>query len=238
MNSFRVVAVDVGSVRGSAEGKYAWAAVDTDPRGEPGMTQGGRSPEGTAVAVLQALDAGRPVAVGWEAPGVLPVPRRDEWQKLGRGRVGEGNRPWAAAGGLGALGTGLVQAAWLCRAVADSAGSVACTCDPVRWQADGGLLLWEAFVSGNGKPTPTVNAVTGRVASQHEADAAAAVASFLEMVAGARLRIDESDVTVAPHRPLNLLAAVALAAGLDIRSAELSGPALVVRTKPPVHASS
>lgn len=63
----RVVAVDVGSVNSN----YAWAGLDL-PRRRP-VGEGGRHPEGTALAILEALADGTPVALGFEAPLMVPV---------------------------------------------------------------------------------------------------------------------------------------------------------------------
>lgn len=104
----RVVAVDVGSVRSN----FAWAALDFPGRRPVG--EGGSHPEGAALAVLEALRAGVPVALGFEAPlmvPVSPVGPADSWKTLGRARQGETvdgrSRPWSASAGSGSLATGL-----------------------------------------------------------------------------------------------------------------------------------
>ena len=82
----RVVAVDVGSVRSN----FAWGALDLPGRRPVG--EGGSHPEGAALAVLEALDAGVPVALGFEAPlmvPVSPVGPVDGWRTLGQARQGE-----------------------------------------------------------------------------------------------------------------------------------------------------
>jgi hypothetical protein len=104
-----VVAVDVGSVRAAGGGRYAWAALDLAVAAEARFAGAGRTPDETAKAVLEALAEDTPVAVGWEAPGTLPVPEPAGWRELGQGRQGEGNRAWSA--GAGALCTGLAQSA-------------------------------------------------------------------------------------------------------------------------------
>jgi hypothetical protein len=228
-----VVAVDVGSVSAAGGGRYAWAALDLAVAAKACFAGAGRSPDGTAKAVLEALAEGTPVAVGWEAPGTLPVPGPAAWRELGQGRQGEGNRAWSAGAGAGALCTGLAQSAWLCRAVKEAAGPVLATCDPARWTRQGGLLLWEAFVSGTGKPTPMLDGLTGQPVSQHEADAEAAAAAFDLLWQTGALGLEDSAVTTGVHRPLNLLVAGALAAGLAIDVQELSAPLLVLKTSVP-----
>ena len=82
----RVVAVDVGSVRSN----FAWAALDLPGRRPVG--EGGTHPEGAALAVIEAINAGVPVALGFEAPlmvPVSPVGSVDGWRTLGQARQGE-----------------------------------------------------------------------------------------------------------------------------------------------------
>ncbi|HRI98208.1 MAG TPA: hypothetical protein PLZ93_21475, partial [Nocardioides sp.] len=82
----RVVAVDVGSVRTN----FAWAGLDLPGRRPVG--EGGTHPEGAALAVLEAIDSGVPVALGFEAPlmvPVSPVGPVDGWKTLGQARQGE-----------------------------------------------------------------------------------------------------------------------------------------------------
>ncbi|MGI5376461.1 hypothetical protein ACQEV2_19810 [Streptomyces sp. CA-251387] len=217
----RVVAVDVGSVR---TGSFAWAAVDM-----PGEALAGHGADpATAVdSVAEALQAGGRAVLAWEAPMAVPVPGSDEWQHLGRGRAGEGNRPWSARAGAAAMGTGLVQAGWMLAEVGRAVPGLAVTTQVRRWAGGAGrsseprLLLVEAFVSGAGKPVPTV-------LGQHAADAEAAARAVAERLAGG----GETDVLCAPHRPFNLLAAGAMWAGLEIAGDELGTDVLVVRARP------
>jgi len=48
-----------------------------------------------ADAVTDDLDAGLPVALGFECPLFVPVP--DEAELLGSAREGDGNRPWCVS---------------------------------------------------------------------------------------------------------------------------------------------
>ncbi|MGS2648346.1 hypothetical protein [Streptosporangium sp. G12] len=220
----RVVAVDVGSVRRN----FAWAALDLPARKPVGA--GGSHPEGAARVVLEAVAAGLPVALGFEAPLVVPVSPvgvPDGWATLGRARQGESvdgcSRPWSAGPGSGALATGLVQLAWVLERVAAGAPGLRCTTNAERWLvADAELFVWEAFVSGAGKPAP------GGV-SQHAADAAAAADTFAERAAAGNLVA--SDVTCAPESSFNLAAAAALYAGMTIDPGEVHSPLHVYRTR-------
>jgi hypothetical protein len=96
MQRARVVAVDVGSVRSN----FAWAALDLPDREPVGV--GGADPEGAAVAVLDALHAGLRVALGFEAPLMVPVPSvaADGWRDpdgtVGKRRRGRPARAVAA----------------------------------------------------------------------------------------------------------------------------------------------
>lgn len=162
----RVIAVDVGSVLTN----FAWAGLDLPGRRPVGG--GGTSPEEAAVSVLAALTSGVRVALGFEAPLVLPVSPVDEidgWRTLGKARQGETvdgrSRPWSAGAGSGALAMGLVQMAWVLERVGSELPGMACTTRPeVRLSGESGLFVWEAFVSGTGKPVPAGT-------TQHAADA-------------------------------------------------------------------
>lgn len=221
----RVVAVDVGSVRSN----FAWAGLDLPGRRPVG--EGGRHPEGAAVAALDALGSGVPVALGFEAPlmvPVSPVGPVDGWMTLGRARQGETvdghSRPWSAGAGSGALATGLVQMAWVLERIGSGSPALRCTTRPELWLAgDADLFVWEAFVSGTGKPVPA--GIT-----QHAADAAAAADTFADRLEQGSL--SASDVVCTPASSFNLAAAAAAYAGLAIASNELRDQVQVYRTRP------
>lgn len=220
-----MIAVDVCSVLTN----FAWAGLDLPGRRPVGG--GGTSPEDAAVSVLAALTKGLPVALGFEAPLVLPVSPVDQfegWKTLGRARLGETvdgrSRPWSAGAGSGALATGLVQMAWVLERVGSEVSGLACTTRPEVWlcgEAD--LLVWEAFVSGTGKSVPA--GIT-----QHAADAAAAADTFADRLEAGTL--GESDVVCEPMSTFNLAAAAAVYAGLKIAVDELRLPVQVYRTRP------
>jgi hypothetical protein len=147
---------------------------------------------------------------------------------LGQARQGEAfdgwSRPWSAWAGTSALATGLVQMAWMLERIGAASPGLACTTQPERWQRrDAALLLWEAFVTGPGKPIH-------EGFSQHATDAAAAADTFAGRLEEATLTV--SDVTCEPSTPLNLAAAAALFAGLTIPAAELRTSLQVYRTQP------
>jgi hypothetical protein len=221
MRDARVVAVDVGSVR---TGSFAWAAVDVPATGS-GLAGYGSDPATAVESVAEALAGGRPAVLALEAPMAVPVP--EDWALLGRGRAGEGNRPWSAQAGAGAMGTGIVQAAWMLAGLGRGVPGVTVTTQVPRWVGEGErhggarLLLVEAFVSGAGKPVATV-------LGQHAADAEAAARAVAERLASG----GGTDVVCAPHRAFNLLAAGAMWAGLEIGADELGMDVLVVRARP------
>lgn len=99
----RVIAVNVGSVLTN----FAWAGLDLP--GRRLVSGGGARPDEAAVSVLAALTSGIRVALGFEAPLVLPVSPVDQvdgWKTLGRlGRA----RPSMVARGLGRPGPAVAR---------------------------------------------------------------------------------------------------------------------------------
>ncbi|WP_147431195.1 hypothetical protein [Thiocapsa rosea] len=147
---------DIGSV---TAGNFGWWSSDG---------QSGLEPSTLAASVAAALNSNRPVALGFECP--LFVPLTEGELELTRARPGEGSRPWSAGAGCGALTTGLVQVAWVLRAIRASLKSP--QVGYLGWEAfrnaQSGLFIWEAFVSGKSK------------ASTHVADAQAAGEAFIQ----------------------------------------------------------
>ena len=217
----RVVAADIGSVRPPS--KFAWAAFDAPGRD---LIKVGKDPE-TAVSMLApGLMAGAQAALLLEAPMTVPVPgsKPNEWRGLGRARDGEGNRPWSAGAGAGALATGLAQGAWMLRQLAATVPRLTATTQPGSWRGGGAqLLLAEAFVTAAGKPEPLP-------AGQHAADAAAAGLALVELLDSPETLT--STVCCSPQQSFNLLTAMALWAELRIDPGELRAEVLVVAARP------
>ena len=116
---------------------------------------------------------------------------------LGAGRAGEGNRPWSAGAGTGALATGLVQAAWVLAAIRTRCPHEALLLEcPAFAEQSRGLLLWEAFVSATAK------------GKTHVEDATIAVEAFSNV-----LPHPGAASTISAERPLSLAGAVALWSG-------------------------
>lgn len=159
MRDLAVFCADVGSVK---SGNFGWARTET---GSPSVAEyDSSSPRDLADAVAQELLSGRPVALGFECPLFVPVPVVDA--ALGAARNGEGNRAWSAGAGAGVLATGLVQVAWVLRAIRAHCPEDALHLAWADFCASGqGLLVWEAFVSASAKGTTHVDDATIAVAA-------------------------------------------------------------------------
>lgn len=207
-----VIGVDVGSLRRK---RFAWSTADFASHGE-------NDPDEVSKLVASSIGTGRSVAVGFEFPLSIPVPQAGstKWSDLGKQRQGEDGRPWSAGAGAFALATGMAQMTWILNDVSHRLDSKV----PVTTQLDrfansgAALLLAEVFVSADGKPEP------GRI-SQDLADAQAAASRLQEMITSNL----PTDVTCHPHKTINLAAAAAIHARMDIDPDELKMEALVAR---------
>ncbi|MEY9908934.1 hypothetical protein ABIA35_005168 [Catenulispora sp. MAP12-49] len=207
--NMRVVGVDVGSVKQS---NFAWAVVDSPERA---VVSCGDDPEGAVQALVQSLTEDSRAVLVVEAPMAVPVPAPDidGWQWLGRARTGEGNRAWSAGAGAGALATGVAQTAWMLSRLHALAPRVVATTQAECFTAGKAhLLLAEAFVSGAGKPAQGA-------AGQHAADAEAAARATLDYLTHGPEGFLQ--VSCAPRRCFNVLAATASWAGLLVPGDEL-----------------
>lgn len=216
-----VLGVDVGSIR--RKGGFAWASSD-------GLLRGEDDPGALGSAVTSALDSGRPVALAFECPLSVPVPGvgRGEWRDLGRARSGEGNRSWSAGAGTGALATGLVQLAWLCRYLVEHSPVAPRATTQVRrfLAGEAGLLIAEAMVTSQGKP----ESVEGM---QDHADALAAAKRLAEILEATRAGVPvPTDISCLPHGALSLAATAVVHAGMPINTDELGLDVLVAKVSP------
>lgn len=200
-----VFCADVGSVKA---GNFSWARGEVTSAAPVEHDQA--SPQDLASAVAAELVNGRPVALGFECPLFVPVP--EDALQLGMARQGEGSRPWSAGAGTGALATGLVQTAWVLRAIRAYAPSHDLYLDWENFARAGrGLYIWEAFVTAQAK------------GATHYDDAAIAVAAFAKALPDPPAA---SAVTAA--RPLSLVGAAALWSGwLSDRAALHSSPVVI-----------
>ncbi len=212
----RVVAADAGSVRPPSN--FAWAAFDAPARE---VVASGNDPQTAVSALVGGLAWGRQAVLLLESPLSVPALPGQEGSRLpGKARGREGNRPRSAGTGAGVLATGQDQGAWILRQLAEAVPGLSATTQPDPWY--GGvarLLLAEAFVAGPGTPVPLS-------AGQDAAEAAAAGLALVELLdrSGSLAR----KARRSPHGSFNLLAAMALWAGLSIEPAELCEEVLVI----------
>jgi hypothetical protein len=198
MDRLLIACADVGSV---AKGNFGWADSD----GEEGA-----NPSEFAAKAARAISEGRPVALGFECPLFVPLPHAE--RELGKGRAGEGGRPWSAGAGCGALATGLVQATWTLTEIRKRCPAASNA--HLDWAtfniASRGLLLWEAFVSG------------ARKGADHVADARRAVSAF-----EAKLPLPETDIIAV--NPVSLAGLALLRAGWPVGLDALTQPCLAIK---------
>lgn len=177
---------------------------------------GGRDLDELAALVAHDLNAGRAVALGFEAPLFVPAPRSSTG--LGRQRIGEAGRPWSASAGTVALAFGVQQAAYVLMRVADGLDQPAPAGFATSTLVDATpcLVVWEAFVSGPAKD---------RLAAEpHIADARAAATEFHRRLAAGSVSSDIAEPSV-----LNLAAAALIAAGFTQDTSLLRTPCVVVK---------
>ncbi len=200
-----IYCADIGSV---AAGRFAWYG-----NGEQGVSRHSASMEDLAAAVAEDLVSGVPAALGFECP--LFVPLADQPTDLTAARSGDGNRPWSAGAGCGALTTGLVQVAWILSRIREQAGENHRAF--LNWSAfsrvASGLFLWEAFVTGTAKR------------EGHAADAQAAVEAFNAAIQASG---PESAVSCS-GQVYSLVGAALLRTGWSTDISLLSCPCVVIR---------
>jgi hypothetical protein len=110
------------------------------------------------------------------------------------------------------------------RQLAVTVPALTATTQPRSWRHGGAqLLLAEAFITASGKPEPLP-------AGQHAADAVAAGLALVEVLDSSAPLV--SSVCCSPQDSFNLLAAMALWAGLRIDPGELRAEVLVVAARP------
>jgi hypothetical protein len=164
MEGLRVFCADIGSVKA---GNFGWAASNANGQ----ELESGSDIRDLAQRIVTHLDSERPACVGFECP--LFVPLREDPRRLTEARTGDGSRAWSASAGTGALATGLVEVCWILNQV--RRGLTREVRSHLEWNSfvsEGGLFLWEAFVSGGAKPQVDGN--------RHAADAMAAVEAFVD----------------------------------------------------------
>jgi hypothetical protein len=207
LDELQVFCADVGSI---PSGNFAWAR--RHPRADDEELHAPSSIDALARAVEYQLKLERPVALGIESPLFLPVP--EDSSLLGKTRPCDKGAPaWASNVGASVMATGIVQCAWLLEHLDRE-----CPESEVhfRWESfdagQSGLLLWEAFVTGEAK------------GDSHEADAEIGVRAFCE-----QLPSPGDPSARSTEHPFSIAAAAALWAGWRISADHLRDPCLVIR---------
>jgi uracil-DNA glycosylase len=149
-----VYCADIGSV---PNGRFGWARADTASAAIE-RHRGGTEIVDLVESISEDLRGGMRVALGFECPLFVPVPRNP--LELGKARPGEHNRSWSAGAGSGALATGLVQVAWILRELHERAPTTELHFDWSAFTHSGGLFIWEAFVTDKAKATTHVDDAT------------------------------------------------------------------------------
>ena len=127
-----------------------------------------QNPDLLVQKIAEDLSLDRSVALGFEAPLYIPIPKLSS--ALSRARPGENSRAWSAHAGLSVASLGIHQAAWILREIRVKFEHCRVTVDVSQWPPSRGqatLFLWEAFVS---------NAAHS---NDHRRDAATAVDFFV-----------------------------------------------------------
>ncbi len=206
-----IYCADIGSV---PNGRFGWARVDPE-EAELEAHRGSAQIAELVDAITADVDAGRPIALGFECPLFVPVP--EEPLRLGMARSGEGNRSWSAGAGSGALATGIVEVAWLLSELHHRRPDTRVFLDWSDFvEAGVGLFLWEAFVTDRAK------------AATHVDDAAVAVAAFRNALPNPRV-----SNAVDAERPLSLLGAALIWSGWSDELDFLHAPCLVIKAAAP-----
>ncbi len=201
---------DIGSVR---RGNFGWARLVVDATDSACNT--GSDIHSFADALAADINAGHPVAVGFECPLFVPVP--DDPNDLTSARPGEGNRAWSAGAGAGSLATGLTETVWILERVRRRL-STPCAVH-TKWkpfQLIGGLFIWEAFVTDTAK------------ADTHHGDAELAVLGFREALPDP----EKQNAIVCGGPVRSLIGGALLQSGWVSDLAWLAEPCVVVRVRP------
>jgi hypothetical protein len=205
MDRLWIFCADIGSV---AKSRFGWASLST----ERNEFRSGTDIEVLVSQVAERLNSGDAVALGFECP--LYVPLAHKPVHLTSARRGEGNRPWSAGAGSGALATGLAEVPWILRAIRARMSLPRPAF--VRWDqfedSGMGLFLWEAFVTSTAKR------------DSHANDAVAAVERFRDALPNAARSHALKDGEV-----FSLLGAAMLRTGWAADLSLMATPVLVIR---------
>lgn len=207
-----VYAADIGSIAG---GNFGWSRIDPIAEASVAERRGGTQINELIGALEEDLDERRrTVAMGFECPLMVPVPEASEL--LGKARAGDGNRAWSAGPGASALATGITQTAWILSELRNRCPEATAYLDWDNFtEAQAGLFLWEAFVTGAAK------------SATHVDDALIAARTFVDALPDPR-----KSNAVSADRPLSVIGAALLWSGWTTDPAVLHQPCLVIKSDP------
>lgn len=206
MSDLVIWCADIGSIK---KKNFGWCRAELV---EKNSFSTGTSIQEFAIGIAKDLSSGYKVALGFECPLFLPIP--EEPLYLTSARKGEGDRPWSAGAGCGALATGLTETTWILSRIKELVKKEI----KVTLSWDGfidenfNLFIWEAFVSKGSKSTT------------HTGDAEVAVKTFVNEYPN----IVQSNAVTAEN-PYNLVAAALLRTGISKDVNILSQPCIVIK---------
>jgi hypothetical protein len=210
MSKLSIAVIDIGSIN---QGNVGWAFLDPD-----GQHTTGGDLDAFLERVAEA-SASQPITLGYEAPMYLPT--RDDRSQLQRGRLNERSPVWCGRAGamvmVQALPIVVYTLSRLRRMLPNASASMNWSPLPAQ---PGAFLLFEAFVSGEGKRRHRCEGVEG-----HEADALCAARELRQRVsAGCTVTSDLGVEAV-----LSLLGAAMLRTNWASDASVLGEQCLVVR---------
>lgn len=213
-----VYAVDIGTTnvqRGQDHGNVGW--VRTCSGGEEAA---GHDLDELWPLIVVDLDAGRPVAIGFECPLFIPLPA--DTAGLCKQRDGDAGMPWNYGSGIYTMGIGLQEATFVLARVAVTASTpptpTLVWAELVAGEAQ--LFLWEAFVTKAAKRNLPVE--------PHIDDARKAAEDFWDCIHSGEDVDAVSNVT--EKVVVSLVGAAILRAGLSTDLGLLGAPCLVLRS--------
>lgn len=205
-----VWAADVGSI---GQGRFGWCRIDQSDQTDVRTGQD-KDVHAFVAEIAADLSGGHRVALGFECPLFIPVMSNPNL--LNKGRPGEGNRPWSAGAGSGALATGLPICVWVFEQLKQMVSvEIKPTFDWDDLVADrASLFIWEAFVSAKAKAED----------GTHHGDARVAAQSFCTSP-----NIIEANAVVVEN-PYSLVGAALLRSGLSTDLSLLSQACVVIKS--------
>lgn len=197
---------DIGSVRRK---RFGWHRIPEDQDSDR------TDIVAFAGGIANDLLSGRSVALGFECPIFVPVPREPEELTAPRGNA-EKRRPWSAGAGCAVLATGLSECAWVFDKIYEMVGME--VRPSLIWEdfiaGKANLFVWEAFVTGEAK------------GSSHSEDAKTAAQAFLDRYPD----IQQADAIKEDKPWYSLVGAALLRSGLSRDISILSRKCIVIRS--------